>query len=764
MKPRGKRMQRQNGRMYLRKCDHRDVIIMDSDTGKDVYHNIIYYVESEKDSNGNPKKDKDGNTITKSYLAWQKYPEKLINFGIQCGGSSGYSSKNYSAWLDVERHMIYTMGTRAYAGITQQVLRSKNYILEMDTYHYWSTEYTSFSGSTDSMVYHSDENSTSIPYDLATASNKSRIDDTIIHTYNGSSYPYSKLYMDKIEFKIDEETEKFTSKYTELPTIIFEKSVGDQYIIGRTDDEVILARGLMTWDPDNPYYLPGSNPDFTDIKHKRYYWSFYEIGSTGATKYLCDTINTPTKIVDVNDFGTFFLTSGTYHANQLYFMIHRMTGKKKGIDSETGALIDVYTHKLHIIRGVPGRDPYDTQITLEISKITKSSNNPFTACAFVSRGSGLYAYYYDNEDKRVSLWKKRNGNWFQMNLTSYKDIPISTTGGWMVDAYPTAQVLRVHFDTTPAPSNTNIDLSDFGDFMDSEDLDMSDPTIIDVNFWDFISNGRFDHSTFFDRGEIQENDMADYGIILCKTIDDNSAIFLYSHNLDFTPSEHTWAAICKYDSNGNPVYDYVIEGDYMYTDYTKTDGESSFGNDMYIWHNADSEKGISEGYEVLNQGSSDWSEYADYEMRSVTELPEKGSEGIIYIVPRKYPASETCKYVWNSKKKRFESLQTTTVDLNQTFRELKVPYLPKVGESGIIYILPTENQNVTPEEEAEIDPQTSFTQYVYVDGMFMSPEAAGLSLVDLTKYSVTYVMTLPDEGEANKLYLVPNVNINLEEG
>ena len=90
MKSRKRERQKQSGRLFLRKNDHRDAIY------NDIYHNAIVWVDEEG----------------KLHCPWTKYPKKAIFF-LFTGRTSQGINYHYSGIIDVERqfcHAFYTGG------------------------------------------------------------------------------------------------------------------------------------------------------------------------------------------------------------------------------------------------------------------------------------------------------------------------------------------------------------------------------------------------------------------------------------------------------------------------------------------------------------------------------------------------------------------------------------------------------------------------------------------------------------------------------
>lgn len=105
MKPRQRLEQKQSSRLYLRKRDHRDVIM------NDIYHNAIWM-----------KKEQDGEEIDK--LVWCKYPKNaLMNLGN--GDALG--------WIDTDRQFSYAIG---YSGgqRTERIFRLKEICVTFSWY------------------------------------------------------------------------------------------------------------------------------------------------------------------------------------------------------------------------------------------------------------------------------------------------------------------------------------------------------------------------------------------------------------------------------------------------------------------------------------------------------------------------------------------------------------------------------------------------------------------------------------------------------
>lgn len=88
MKPRQRLEQKQSSRMYLRRKDHRDVIM------NDIYHNAIWM-----------NKEQDGEQ--KDELVWCKYPKKSFLFR-----TNHYSStrSGVCGWFDIDRQIAYGRG------------------------------------------------------------------------------------------------------------------------------------------------------------------------------------------------------------------------------------------------------------------------------------------------------------------------------------------------------------------------------------------------------------------------------------------------------------------------------------------------------------------------------------------------------------------------------------------------------------------------------------------------------------------------------
>lgn len=204
MKPKQRLEQKQSSRLYLRKKDHREVIM------NDIYHNAIWM-----------KKEQDGEE--KDELVWVKYPQNaLVN--ISNGSSLG--------WLDTDRQFNFAIGY-ASGQRTSRIFGLDKICIALSAYSSIdSSQYTE-----DGIVWHSFKKNPSMALN----------EDVMYFGKNGiCANFFFNTFITICEFEKDEETEEwsFTQKNVTIPS--------NAWYLCRTDDGCIL--GVSNYDRNSNTY------------------------------------------------------------------------------------------------------------------------------------------------------------------------------------------------------------------------------------------------------------------------------------------------------------------------------------------------------------------------------------------------------------------------------------------------------------------------------------------------------------------------------
>lgn len=178
MKARERKRQKQTARMYLRGKDHRDCIM------NDTYHNAIWM-----------KKEQDGQQ--KDELVWLKYPQKCIYLQTKYN-TSGSASTYSKGWLDLDRLWINAKNDQGSTGNAIAKLDSFVVSSRIAYSDSWTLDVTK-DGCIHKSVRFSDGR-----YKIRRFEG-----DKFIVFWNGSSYPWSTLYMNIYTIE-DFETDDFT--------------------------------------------------------------------------------------------------------------------------------------------------------------------------------------------------------------------------------------------------------------------------------------------------------------------------------------------------------------------------------------------------------------------------------------------------------------------------------------------------------------------------------------------------------------------------
>ena len=221
MKPRAKARQKQNGRMVLRKQDHRDVLIYNSTDDRMMYHNLTVLHDEEG------KK-----------LVWQKYPSKALILGVSPYSSGGALA--VSTWLDVKRHMLYRIGSgNPNSTSYYQVLRVQNLAVDF-IYDGFNTK---LMASEDGMIFHKD-NDALVAWNVTNFKPKpiGLYDELCVHSYSGNT-PNGTLV--KFSLEVTEDDDEFLRELdasVENLSLVFGENSPVSYLLGNTESGVLIAR------------------------------------------------------------------------------------------------------------------------------------------------------------------------------------------------------------------------------------------------------------------------------------------------------------------------------------------------------------------------------------------------------------------------------------------------------------------------------------------------------------------------------------------
>lgn len=468
-----------------------------------------------------------------------------------------------------------------------------------------------------------------------------------------------------------------------------------------------------------------------------------------SAKYICNThdgaliyVNTKYRdghvmIYELVDYNATLMYSFDYTGGE--FSKSGINGCRKG--SFYAFVTSFYNNGQVIDKVYYSNDKY-SWTAYELRRYNVDNVNDFSSIHICERDNWFYIYSVkDYSDTGVlRAWKSDTGvYWVELNLPYYIDLPVlNGRSGGGISQFPfTSNTVRISLDPSHTPSSQESGIY----------------TVPISRFFEYASGGRsrlnrdFGNLMFSD-GKLDRN-ITFLGLYDSREGQSYSRLYAFIDNMTFTkidtdPIESKSFAWCS--DRGHAEGDFIIEGDYV-GGLGQLDPNENYGEDMYVWDDENSK------YLILDQATLNWDEFPGYQLLRFDKLPETGQTGIIYIVPRKYKPSYIKQYIWNPYESKFELLENASYDLsNYTFTAKEVPYLPSTGEVGIIYLIPKDNVE-PPEEETFI----AWIEYIWSadNNIFMTPEELGIDFTEYMMYEYVYLVSLPQTGVANTLYLVP---------
>lgn len=282
MKPRERLKQKQTSRMYLRKKDHRDIIL------NDTYHNAIWM-----------KKKQDGKE--RDELVWLKYPQRCLYLRTAFKQSGSYTAYT-KGWLDLDR--LWICGKSDSGSTSQYICKLQDYVVSsrIATSNTWTMDITQ-----DGCIHKS------VTFSDGRANIHQFGDNKIIVLWSGSSYPFSTIFMNIYtieEFEIDkiEVTEinsvlPLSGRYYDWfylgavgnGCLIYFKSgnIGDVYEINQEDDATLTVTHIYKDEPiatQKPNLIGNASSRFIEKNGDFFCLNAYSEKIGDAQEYVQDVV------------------------------------------------------------------------------------------------------------------------------------------------------------------------------------------------------------------------------------------------------------------------------------------------------------------------------------------------------------------------------------------------------------------------------------------------------------------------------------------